>query len=57
MDKDTKHELYHARINLKYWNMLVTEINYLEREWCKMRKQYEEEREKLKTDIKNHNKS
>ena len=99
-DKDTKHELYHARINLKYWNMLVAEINYLEREWCKpcyrlavaygratillrakqalvenlefdvndynrrrlknrngVRKQYEEEREKLKTNIKNYNKS
>ncbi|MFQ7017704.1 MAG: RHS repeat domain-containing protein, partial [Akkermansia sp.] len=35
LDKDTKHELYHGSINLKYWNMLAKEINYLEREWCK----------------------
>jgi RHS repeat-associated protein len=28
------HERQHINTNVKKWNMLVAEINYLEREWC-----------------------
>ena len=33
--KAIAHEIHHANINIKYWNILVKEINYIENKWCK----------------------